>query len=266
MLRLSVEAALKTRLNRSGAGDHRGAGIDVSKVRALETELRTAAGKIAEERTACLDATDALRECADDLVRTASKNLIEVWDTGASATGAGLIQNHLERVAAERAALISSAIQEVAGDAGAALANTALTLALENRPEQGELLDVLKNMPRFDLGNVDIAVGRSAAASLFGRRWAAARVERRIRSQAGVQIRDALGIYARVLQAWVRKTFAELQERFDSYADAYRAHLDRLMADKPGPEDEQALRDNLASLAAAASDKAEKENAPGNAA
>jgi len=28
----------------------------------------------------------------------------------------------------------------------------------------------------------------------------------------------------------VRKTFAELQEQFDSYADAYRAHLDRLLA------------------------------------
>lgn len=97
-------------------------------------------------------------------------------------------------------------------------------------------------------------------------RLAAARVERRIRAQAGVQIRDALGIYARVLQAWVRKTFTELQERFDTYADAYRAHLDRLVADKPGPEDEQALRDDLASLAATASDNAEQEKAPGTAA
>jgi hypothetical protein len=31
-----------------------------------------------------------------------------------------------------------------------------------------------------------------------------------------------------VLQAWVRKTFSELQERFDSYAGEYRAQLDRL--------------------------------------
>ena len=265
-LRLSVEAALKTRLKRSGAGDHRGARIEVSKLRGLETELRTAAGKIAEARTACLDATDALRECADGFVRTASNNLIDVWDSGASATGAGLIQNQLEQAAAARATLISSAIQGVAGTAGATLADTALALELENRPEQDELLDVLKNMPRFDLGNVEIAIGPSAVASLLGRRWAAARVERRIRSQAGVQIRDAVGIYARVLQAWVRKTFAELQERFDSYADAYRAHLDRLVGDKPGLEDEKALRDDLASLAAAAPDNAERENAPGTAA
>ena len=79
----------------------------------------------------------------------------------------------------------------------------------------------------------------------------AARVERRIRSQAGNQIADAVGIYARVLQAWVRKTFTALQEQFDSYADAYRAHLDRLATNKTGVEDEEALRNNLAALAAA---------------
>jgi hypothetical protein len=141
--------------------------------------------------------------------------------------------------------------QEAARNAGSVLAKAATALEIENRPEQDELLDVLKNMPRFDLGNLEIEVGPSAVASLLGRRWAAGRVERRIRSQAGKQITDAVGIYARVLQAWVRKTFTELQEQFDSYADAYRAHLDRLAANKTGVEDEQALRDDLAALAAA---------------
>jgi hypothetical protein len=132
------------------------------------------------------------------------------------------------------------------------LAKTALALELENRPEPGELSDVLKNMPRVDLGRLEIEVARSALASLLGRRWAFARVERRIRSQAGEQLPDAVEIYARVLQSWVRKTFTELQEQFDSYADAYRAHLDRLAANKTGVEDEQALRNDLAALAAAA--------------
>ena len=85
-------------------------------------------------------------------------------------------------------------------------------------------------------------------------------------AQAGKEIADAVGIYARVLQAWVRKTFTELQERFDSYADAYRAHLDRLAANKTGVEDEQALRNDLAALAATAPEDAEQENAPGTAA
>jgi hypothetical protein len=181
---------------------------------------------------------------------------MEAWASGASATGESatgerLVKNQLEQAAAEPASQIASAIQQVARDAGSALAKAAMALDLANRPERDELLDVLKNMPRFDLGNLEIEVRPSAVASLLGRRWAAASVERRIRSQAGSQIADAVGIYARVLQAWVRKTFAELQEQFDSYADGYRAHLDRLTADRPEAEDERALRDDLASLAAA---------------
>ncbi len=265
-LRFGVEAALKARLKRSGSGGHLGARIDASKLRDLETELRTAAGKIAQARTECIDLTDALRECADGLIRTAANHLIEAWASGASATGKDRIKNELEQAAAERAARIASAIQEAARNSGSVLAKTAMALELENRPEQDELLDVLKNMPRVDLGHLQIGVGPSALASLLGRRWVVARVERRIRSQAGDQLTDAVGIYARVLHSWVRKTFTELQEQFDSYADAYRAHLDRLAGNKTGVEDEQALRDDLAALAAAAREGAGQESAPGTAA
>jgi len=64
----------------------------------------------------------------------------------------------------------------------------------------------------------------------------------------------------------VRKTFTELQEQFDSYADGYRAHLDRLTANKTGVEDEHALREDLAALADAAPEHAEQQSAPGTAA
>lgn len=265
-LRLGVEAALKAHLKHSDSAGHSGATVEIGKVRDLETQLRTAAGRIAEKRTECLDVTDALRERADEFIRTAADNLMRAWESGASPTGADLIKNKLEKAAAERALQIVSAIEEAARAAGSVLATAALTLEIENRPDQDELLDVLKNMPRFDLGNLALEVGPSAVASLLGRRWAVARVERRIRTQAGDQITDAVGIYARVLQAWVRKTFTELQERFDSYADAYRAHLDRLAANKTGVADEQALQDDLVAIAAAAPEGAEQDSAPGTAA
>jgi GTP-binding protein EngB required for normal cell division len=264
-LRLGVEAALKMRLKRSESGGQPGAAMDISKLRDLETELRTAAGKIAQARTECIDRTDAFRECADGIIRAAANHLIDAWDLGASATGESLIKSKLEQAAAEPAAQIASAIQEAAGNAGSVLAKAAMALELENRPEQDELLDVLKNMPRFDLGNLEIEVGPSGVASLLGRRWAVARVERQINSRAGNQIADAVRIYGRVLQAWVRKTFTELQEQFDSYADAYRAHLDRLTANKTGVEDEQALREDLAALADAAPENAAQQSAPGTA-
>ena len=259
-LRLGVEAALKTRLKRSGPG------IDIARLRDLETELRTAAGKIAQTRTECLDLTDALRDCADDLIRTVANNLIDVWASSPAATGDDRIKSMLEQAGAEPAARIALAVRDAALNAGSVLVKAAMAIQIENKPEQDELLDVLKNMPRFDLGNLEIDVRPSRVASLFGRRWATARVGRRISSQAGNQIADAVSIYARVLQSWVRKTFTELQEQFDSYADGYRAHLDRLTANKTGVEDEHALREDLAALADAAPEHAEQQSAPGTAA
>ena len=242
-LRLGVEAAIKARLKRSEAR------MDIARLRDLEAELRMAAGGISQARTACLDAAEALRACADGFIRTAANGLLEAWDSGERGTGRDLAGSKLEQAAAEPVARIASAIREAARHAAGVLAKTAMAIEIGNGPEQDELLDVMKNMPRFDLASLEIEIRPSRLASLLGRQWAAARVERRIGSLAGGRISDAVEIYARLLQSWVRRTFAELQERFDSYADAYRAHLDR-----------------LAALAAAAPEGAAQEDAPGTAA
>jgi hypothetical protein len=256
-LRLGVEAALQAHLGRQGAVT-----IDGGKARDLEAELRTASGAIAQARSQCLDITDRLRGCADALIRAAADRVIEAKGTDGGATRGDLVKIHLEQAVAEPAAQIASTIQEAARGAGSVLAKAAAALGLDSGPDEEELLDVLKNMPRFDPGNLEIHAGRGGAASLLGRRCAAARVARRIRSRAGSQIADALAIYARVLQAWVRKTFAELQERYDSDAGAFRAHLDRLAASPAGVADQQALRSDLAELAAAAQPRSQPAPVP----
>jgi len=105
-LRLGVEAAIRARMKLSGPR------IDLDTQRGLETELRTAAGRIAQARTACIDISDAFRECADGLIQAAAKNLTDAWDSGATATSEDLVRSKLEQAAAERAAEIASAIQE----------------------------------------------------------------------------------------------------------------------------------------------------------
>jgi len=228
-LRLSVRGALQARLKRSGQV------LDSSTLRDLETELRTASGKIAHARSRCIDSADAFRACADELIREAAK-------------GDGRVRNSLEQAGAERAAPIVSDLEEAARHAGGVLAKLAQTLQIANGPEPDELLGVLKNMPRLDLSSLPLALSTAAGHSIWGRRWAAARLERRIRSSAGDQISDAVTIYARLLQAWVRRSFTELQAQFDSFADGYRAHLARLSADQTSAEDHQTLQQDLAAL------------------
>jgi len=153
-LRLGVEAALKAHLKCSDSG------LDGGKARGLETEIRTAAGRIAQARTACLDRTDALRECADNFIRTAAGDLVDAWDSGASAPVEGFLKDKLEQAAAQETAQIVSDIEEVARSSGSVLAKAAAAMGFENRLEQDELPDVLKNMPRFDLGNLEFASAR----------------------------------------------------------------------------------------------------------
>jgi hypothetical protein len=134
-LRLGVEAALKIATEALGAWRTTPAGIDVSSLRALETELRTAAGKIAQARTECLDRPTRFASVRMALIRTAANNLIDAWDSGASCNGRRPHQKHAGTGWCGGRRGSASAIQEVAGNAGSVLAKTAM--ALETREQAG---------------------------------------------------------------------------------------------------------------------------------
>ena len=259
-LRLAVEAALRARIRRLDRGQ-----ADTARLADSETELRKAAGTIAEARTRCTELADALRDCPGDWIRRAATALVTARGTDAVPVKYGaLLKAKMEETAAEEPARIAFLIEEAARNAGRVLAKTAKVLDIENRPEDDELPEVVRDMPRFDPGELAIAIRPSVAASFLGRRWAAGSVERRIRKAAGPQIAAAASVYGRVLQAWVRRTFTELHARFDSYADAYRAQLARLTAgEAPGAEEEQSLQENLAALAGLGNGESSREVPPG---
>ena len=231
-LRWGVEAALKTRLRRAGAGYATPIEIEPAKLRDLEIVLRTASGKISEARTKCVNMSDAFRECGGEIVRIAAASLI---DEAAAGRNRASVKSKLERTAAEGVSQIVTAIEEAVRAAENALGRTAEGLRREDRPQGNELIGVMSNLPRFDLGSLEISLS-SPGSALWGRRWAVRRIRKRIEEQAGTQIDEAVRVYARVMEAWVRKTFTELQERFDSYADAYRAQLERLDRAPPRKE------------------------------
>jgi GTP-binding protein EngB required for normal cell division len=242
-LRLGVEAVLKAHLGRSTV-----AGGDKADWVSIDAELRFAAGRIAEARTECIDITDRLRDCGPDLVRVAAVAAIEVPHGGAA--GSTEIVDAMERALAQRSASITSAIQTVARGGFQAVHRAAQKLGLDAAADAHELDDLLKNKPRFDLGTVAIKPRRGALRSLQGRHFTLWSLERQLRAQIGRQVDESVHSYARVLQAWVRKTFALLQEGFDAYADTYRAQLNRLGADaNEGGVNEDAIRADLAALA-----------------
>jgi GTP-binding protein EngB required for normal cell division len=237
-VRLGVEAALRSHLKKSRGT----ASGDAARLKDIELELRLAAGRIAEARTASVEATDALRNSVGELIQSAVE---------AALGGRRGISAALENAAAERSAAIASSLQSASQTAVSALARAAEALGMENGPDGQELGGVLKDMPRLDLGSLGVEVQEARLAALLGSRFARWSAERQVRERAGPQIQEAVRIYARVLQAWARRTFEELQARFDSYADGYRAQISRLTGGGDTAVDEQAVRSDLAALSAA---------------
>jgi hypothetical protein len=73
----------------------------------------------------------------------------------------------------------------------------------------------------------------------FSKKLAESAVSSELQQTAGPQIDTAFTSYARQLQSWLRRAMAELQNRFDSQADAYRAQIARLIRVDELPADER---------------------------
>jgi GTP-binding protein EngB required for normal cell division len=246
-LRMSVEAALRARSSHHGPTVE----ADSGRLRAAETGLREAAGKIAEARTQCMDQSDLLREAGVEVVKAAAIAVVGEWESGgAQAANPGLVRTKIEQAVAGDANRIAALIRDAAEHAGRALVRTARVLGSETAgSEPDELTRIVTEMPRFELGVIEIDGRRGRMAFTFGRKWTVGRLESRICARAGHEIDEAMRMYGRVMLAWVRKAFADLQAGFDSQADAYRAQLGRLVAGDRGTPEEETLQEDLAAIA-----------------
>src|ERR1035438_10296474 len=115
-----------------------------------------------------MELTDALLDCTGNLIRTAASALVAAWMSDPNAIRSGaFLKTKLEEAAAEKSARVASLVEEAALKAGRVLAKTAKALDIENRPDEDELLDVLKDMPRFDLGSFQVETAPGPVASLL---------------------------------------------------------------------------------------------------
>jgi hypothetical protein len=136
----------------------------------------------------------------------------------------------------------------VARQAGEALDACAARIGSEHGPGQEELTEVLREMPRLDLGDRELRVRRPILWAL-GRAWSIRSVARQLRSRLDGHVEDAIMLHARVFRSWVQQTFVDLQGRYEGYADAYRAQLIRLSGDGETDTHElSALQESLAWL------------------
>ncbi|HTU47469.1 MAG TPA: dynamin family protein [Bryobacteraceae bacterium] len=226
----------------------------LQQIRKAETELRQAASLIERTREKCFELTDGLRDLGEQALDWLAAEATEFWRQAAAAEP--LDQTWLDRkiiqLAQSEAERIASLLQETAQQLTAALNLAASVFSTGAREDRFSLADLIKEMPPAEFIS---SPARYKRPQLFSLSLALAQrsVRREIASRAGVSIREFFTSYGRSLEVWVRGMLDGLGHEFESHADAFRAHIQRVTADATAPavsqervhEDLAFLRDQL---------------------
>lgn len=249
-LREAVVSALKLRADRRA----RTPAADQPEVNGeIDRNLRAAVGRIAEVREFCAEAAQAVRAEADQALAGAARSLTDAWtDAWAedrTVSAPALVRDELTRFAAARAGALSSTLRDLAGELGRALQSSADALGFIESHREEDFVSAIKEMPRLDLGELHIDM-RPGFLLTVARNLADRRALKALERQIGKPVSDAFSGFGRMLDSWARRTLAEMQFRFESYADTYRAQLNRLSPSEGASDVERvAIMDDLVALA-----------------
>jgi GTP-binding protein EngB required for normal cell division len=225
-LRERVVTALKLRLGRTPDAAVANVRQPIS-VDEIDRGLREAVGKIAEVREVCFESTHLIRREADTALAQAAKALLRAWAGGSTEEPASIVSRQLIHFAAEHATAVSTALKELADELTRSVRSAEQALSYRETAAEDDLTAVIKEMPKLDLGTFDIEVG-PPLLSKISETLALRQTRNSLKRQIGSQVERAFSNLGSMLDSWTRRTLSELQLRFETQADQYRAHLGRI--------------------------------------
>jgi hypothetical protein len=219
-LRGAIGTALKARLDRTPPEGE----IDAE---AADRGLRTAVGRISEVRELSFAITRDVRGRSGRGLREASTRLTDAWSGSAPASSTAIVHDAIVQVAAEAANEVFRGLKQLAQELEESLRSTAQTLRFAESPREEDLASVVQEMPKLDLGPLELDL-KPGVFLKISRRLSIRQVEKALERQIGERVSEAFSSFGSILDAWSRRTLSQLQLRFETSADAYRAHLDRI--------------------------------------
>jgi len=232
-LREAVEAALRVRLELS----EKRPASEKKHLRAAENRLRKATGRFEGVNRYCLNAADGVRELGETALSRAASEVVELWfrKKRAGDSARDVLLRSITGAAAEGANSVFVATLELAGDLAEALTKAAIALEARDATSEEELAALIKEMPRFDIGTLNVKL-LPDFWTMFGKRLTKRRVTNKLQREIGPTITAAFHSYGSVLESWSRKTLGELRHQFEAHADGYRVQLERLTGTAPTSE------------------------------
>ena len=124
----------------------------------------------------------------------------------------------------------------------------AADLRVPDAPAEGEFETIIRGTPVLESLPITIAVARPALAALFGAAWRSMS-RGRISGQLRETFYAALEAYWRSVQEWADSVIGQLKQRFENYAESYRAQAEQALGARKLAHDElEGLAEDLARL------------------
>jgi GTP-binding protein EngB required for normal cell division/NTP pyrophosphatase (non-canonical NTP hydrolase) len=205
-------------------------GEDRLQFEEVDLELRRSAGDLQKFHSELRRTTEEITLLAPFIVNRAAASIANIWPT----------ENHevdcaevLRGIAAEVAGEISNQVRAKLLKLGAMLQQELLRTATLLRSADmlgSEDFQVLAEMPAFHMNRQ----GDLVKPPILGRlgRWSRIHSAKHRLQVHESDLRLALESFSRLLYAWGLDASTDLERRFDSFANRYRAQLERLLLDR----------------------------------
>ncbi len=249
-LRDSVVASLESRLRRDGHSSAK------SNERAQEAEalLRRTTGKIEETRSACArfvltEKTKAERGSATEAIEEAAKRLLHSWATGSYGVvvPGQLIRDSLNQTVQAQARKLQADVIALASHLETDLRQCASYLDLSDVPKDGEFESAIRGAPVFECPSFAIKISRPTIVQFFGNGVALHITAGRISGQLRPSFYDALETYWRLMGEWAESVMVQLRQKFETYAENYRAQAEQALGGRELTKDDLAgMEESLA--------------------
>jgi GTPase Era involved in 16S rRNA processing len=224
-LRESVISALQTSL------DHvhrRKTTIAEKDADGIEARLRQVSGRIGEQRTFLDHSFLELAERPEVVVQSLADLVTEqIRSKSSGEIKSGWVSQYANDLVQERVDRLLADARSAARDAVETLKTISLEMDRSDAPSLEDAESFFRDAPRFELGDAPADL-HPQRWSWLGRKVVHASVKSSVNRLIGTLLAEKLHRYGQALRLWNEQMSRKLGMMVNSYADAYRAHLNRL--------------------------------------
>jgi GTP-binding protein EngB required for normal cell division len=223
------------------------------EVRAAEETLRKATGTIAEIRSVSARYAEDAVNTVPESVTEAAKRLLDAWSRPNSETVVPdeLVRESLARFVLAQVGKLQKEITALAVQLCFDLRQCAAALGMSDSPGENEFQSVVRGSPVFESPSFRISLSRPRVVRLFGQNAAERAVAKQISRQLPPSFYAAIEAYWKLVKAWSASVVAQLNKKFESYAENYRAQAEAALGGREVTREELAgITESLASLKA----------------